>query len=325
MQVQEMVEMLNRIGIKGSPEQLIGRKNYLEASLRYQPPPQAFPVEVFLRPDDLENDQRLQEIIWKLSLSVQSEDKTISHLQLHTPYYYQDIPNNLLASVDTDYHQPTIDGLKLMIQLAQILSHNSGKHTTICMHAYHRPLRWPKMIPLTELGRAIEEIDGSIANLISNLNNNFSEQERQIIGIETMAYGPCTYEEDLIQIARETGCFIVCDVSHILRHTEITTDGEVIQGKYNNRTRLLTVIKAMLPYIKSWHICQHTGEFSHRDDQLAHYGIIRWEQIIPLMIQSFQENNAFAIIEVGDADMGQPFGMIGSNLCFRGLVSEHLS
>ncbi len=42
------------------------------------------------------------------------------------------------------------------------------------------------------------------------------------------------------------------------------------------------------------------------------------------MVTSFQENNAFGIIEAKTTDYSRPFATIGNNISFRDLIFEHI-
>jgi hypothetical protein len=317
---KKMAEMLNRIGIKGSPEQLLERVKMLKGALTTVTPklaPPKFPVEVYTTSEDFEDSERTREI--SEILTGVARDASVDRVQIHTPYFFQGVGINLCVDRGSSCWQPTVFLLRKELALARNIAESSKKPATVCFHGYHLPYE-----TLNEQRDAVlKGLGVSVRKAIGNLRQ-FPESDRELIGVETMAYGLCTHEDVLVQIAEETGCFVVVDVSHLLRHFEMGKDGSFRTGEYNSPNRLKQAIETILPHTKAWHVCQHTGEPAHRDDQLAKFGIIRWEQIVPPMIASFQVNGAFAILEVGAVDEGQPLEMIGNNLSFRALVLEYL-
>lgn len=313
-------EALARVGIKGSAEQLNKSVPLLIRLLTLLEEPNGFPVEVHLRKGELDQSARREAIVAGLDLLVRKSKENnykLSRIAVHIPFGFQEMSFNL-ASYEQKLWENSVKMLRVCLDLIKTIEKSTEIETILVAHGYALG-EYEK----TEEGLRYINHECDLLRIYQALMR-FSKNEREKIGIETTGTGPCSAPKDLIALSRSTNCFIVQDVAHLLRRFYIDEMNEIHEREYNSLNRLEAAAKRMLPFTKHWHICQQDGGPVHYDGHLADRGILEWPRFIPLIAESFNQNQATAIIEVRGLDFDKPIESFGSLLLIRSLLKEHL-
>lgn len=316
----EINEALERVGIKGSPEQLRKSVPLVMKLLNLLGESNNFPVEVHLNNGELDQPQRREKIISILD-AVARKSKENNHgiprIAVHIPFQFQGMPFNL-AIHEEKVWENSVEMLKVCLDLIRGIEISTGIETILVAHGYSLG-DYEK----TEEGLRYINHECSLLRVYRALME-FSENERKKIGIETTGTGPCSAPKDLITLSRSIDCFIIQDVAHLLRKFYIDEANEIHEREYNDLDRLEAAVKQMLPFTKHWHICQHDGGPVNYAGHLADRGILDWSRLIPLMVESFNQNQATATLEVRGLDFKKPIESFGSLLLIRSLIKEYL-
>jgi len=315
----EIKEILERVGIKGTPEQLTKSVPLVAKFLTMLEGLNQFPIEVHLNKGELDQSKRKEEIILTLASTIEKSKEInhqISKIAIHIPFRFQEKPFNL-ATYQRKIWKNSIEMLRIGLDLIKTLEKLTRIETILVVHAY-------ALSEYENTSQGLKYINHHCDLLrVYQALMKFSKEERKKIGIETTGTGPCSAPKDLIALARSTSCFIVQDVAHLLRRFYLDEMDQIHQREYNDLNRLKAAASQMLPYTKHWHICQHEGGPVHYDGHLANQGIIDWSRFIPLMAKSFTQNQATAIIEVKGLEFEKPLESFGSLLLIHSLFKEY--
>ena len=306
---------VKRVGIKGSPEQLIRSVPLLVKLLDLLGEHVGFPVEVYLAKGEIEQLTRRREIVSALDLMVK-ELAAPSRISVHIPFRFQGMPFNL-ASHEKKVWENSIAMLDVCLSLVKSIESSTEIETILIAHGYALGEYQDREEGLRYINHECDLLR------IYDALKKFPKGQRKKIGIETTGTGPCSTPKDLIALAKSTDCFIVQDVAHLLRRFYIDEKGQSHEREYNDLDRLEAAIRQMLPFTKHWHIDQHDGGPVHYDGHLADRGILEWPRFIPLIVESFNQSQATATIEVRGLDLEKPIESFGSLLLIRSLIKEY--
>lgn len=307
------MEVIERVGIKGLPEQLIKSAPLVRKLLGLFEEPNNFPIEVHLNEGELDQPKRREEIVSTLNLI---KPKPL-RIAVHIPFVFQGMPFNPAVHEEKLWVN-SVEMLSVCLDLVESIERFVKTETVLVAHGYAL-----REYEKTEEGLRFINHECDLLR-IYQAYMKFPQKKRKKIGIETTGTGPCSAPKDLIALARSTGCFIVQDVAHLLRRFYIDEMNKTHEREYNNLDRLEAAARQMLPYTKHWHICQHDGGPIHYDGHLADKGVLDWSRFIPQMVESFNQNQATAIIEVRGLDFEKPIESFGSLLLIRSLIKEYL-
>lgn len=312
---------IERVGIKGSVEQLVRSVPLLVKTLSLLEEPVVFPVELHLAKNKIDTPEQRTLIIGEFRKLAKNFKKRTGSLfpavKIHIPFVFREKPFNL-ATYDKDVWENSRELMKVLLKLAFKIEEISQAPVGIVAHGY-------SLNPFEQDFEGLREINGPKYNVlrIYDALRDFSLEERKRIGIETTGTGPCSAPNDLISLARSLDCFLVQDVAHLLRRFYMDETGKMHEREYNNLERLEAAVKEMLPWTGHWHICQHHGGWVHDDWHLAMPGIIDYPRFIPYILESFQKNNATAILEVNVMNYQIPIEGFASFLLLRQMIKEY--
>lgn len=322
-------QYIDRIGIKGTANQLLDSVPNLTEILRILGDSLNFSVEINLEEENELEDKSVREKIISDFIKTAKEHKretgyNFSGVAIHIPLFkFKGLDLNLL-SFDRKIWRNSIELIETILSMAKIIESKTKIKTRIVIHGYSLNPFEDENARIIDKRGLYEFTKHYKHSGIEKALKEFSLKERQMMGIETTGAGPCVLPKDLVKIAKKSNCFIVQDVGHMTRSFYLDKNLKTHSYNYNTKQKIKNGIKLMLPHTKHWHICQHHGNPQHNDWHLAMPGIIDWPDIIPLMTESFKKNDATAIIEVKSKDYSKPIAGIGSLLLFREMLRERM-